>query len=86
MRKSTLLIGIASYIIYNKDSHNNIEINKELNKMYEVRQDLIKISNSSSNDKINETCKTLINGKVIGSLYNIYAYGILKAFDYVRSQ
>jgi len=86
MKKSTLLIAITSYIIYNKDTHSNIEINKELSKMYDIKQDVVKICNSSSTNKINELCSTLINGKVIGNLYNIYAYGVIKVYDSLRSQ
>jgi hypothetical protein len=85
MRKSSILICIAAYIIYNKETHNNIEINNEINTMYEVKQNLMKIYNSESTDKINESCKLLINGKFIGSLYNIYAYGVIKAFDYIKN-
>lgn len=86
MKKSTILIAITSYIIYNKNTHSNIEINKELSNIYDVKNDVVKICNSSSTDKINELCSILINGKVIGNLYNIYAYGIIKAYDYIRNQ
>jgi hypothetical protein len=85
MKISTVLIALASYIIYNKETYKNIEINKELSNIYEVKQDIIKINNSVSTDKINEVCKTVINGKVTGSLCNIYAYSVLKVYDYVKS-